>query len=126
MESDPERFFGAVERLKEQGFAVALDDVGTAFDSREIVERGRPDYLKLDVSLVRGIDRNLIQQELLGWLVKLAQKVGAEVIAEGIESREEAAVLVRAGTHYGQGHLFAMPGPPSANLPAGRVRKILA
>ena len=66
--------------------------------------------------MVRGIQSNLIKQEVLNGLVELSDEVGATVIAEGIESEEEAATLARAGAKYGQGYLYAVPSPPSSAL----------
>jgi EAL domain-containing protein (putative c-di-GMP-specific phosphodiesterase class I)/GGDEF domain-containing protein len=110
-DEDPEAFVSCLERLKELGFNVALDDVGTGYASQAILERLRPDYLKLDVSLVHNINEHLIKQELLQSLIRIAERIGAAVIAEGIETEEEAATLVQAGTQYGQGFLYALPVP---------------
>ncbi len=118
---DPESFVDTLQRLKACGFCVALDDIGTGFASQAILEQLRPDYLKLDVSLVRKIDQNLIKQELLQSLVRIANRMGASVIAEGVETEEEARALAEAGAHYGQGYLFAEPrariGEPGGRVP---------
>jgi EAL domain-containing protein (putative c-di-GMP-specific phosphodiesterase class I) len=106
--------------FRRHGFAVALDDVGTGTLSRETIERARPDYLKLDGSLVHGLDENLVQQEILSTLLRLARRIGAEVVAEGVERKEEAEALCRAGARFGQGWLFA---PPSGEERGKRVRK---
>ena len=63
----------------------------------------------LDVSLVRDIHDNLIQQELLLTLSRLAARIGAAVIAEGVESESEVAALIDGGAQYAQGYLFALP-----------------
>ena len=110
-DEDADAFISKLEHLKKVGFQVALDDVGTGFASQAILESVRPDYLKLDVSLVRNINDNLIKQELLHSLVRIAGRIDAAVIAEGIETEEEAATLLQAGTRYGQGYLFALPAP---------------
>jgi EAL domain-containing protein (putative c-di-GMP-specific phosphodiesterase class I) len=117
-DDDPEEFISCLERLKEAGFRVALDDVGTGYASQAILERLRPDYLKLDVSLVHNINEHLIKQELLQSLVRIAERIGAAVIAEGIETEEEATTLKAAGTQYGQGYFYALP-VPAGDLPAG-------
>jgi len=119
-DSDPDGFVKTLRGLKEQGFPVALDDVGTGFYSRSLIEQIRPDYLKLDESLVRNIHKNLIKQELLVSLIRLAREFGSAVIAEGVESEEEAAVLLEAGAGYGQGYHFAAPVPPSSPLWSAR------
>jgi EAL domain-containing protein (putative c-di-GMP-specific phosphodiesterase class I)/GGDEF domain-containing protein len=108
-EPDPDGFVETLWRLKEVGFGVAIDDMGTGFSGNAILERLRPDWLKLDVSLVRKIDESLIQQEILRTLVRIADRIGAAVIAEGIETEGEAGALAEAGARYGQGHLFAPP-----------------
>lgn len=113
-EQDPERFAAVLSNVKAQGYGVALDDVGTGFASQSILERIRPDYLKLDVSLVHEIDRQLIKQELLCSVVRIAEQIGAGVIAEGVERNEEAAVVREAGARFGQGRLFAAPAPAEA------------
>jgi EAL domain-containing protein (putative c-di-GMP-specific phosphodiesterase class I) len=110
-DEDPDAFISKLELLKEIGFQVALDDVGTGFASQAILESVRPDYLKLDVSLVRNINDHLIKQELLHSLIRIAERIGAAVIAEGVETEEEVATLLDAGTQYGQGYLFALPAP---------------
>jgi len=108
-DGDPESFVSTLTRLKRCGIGIAVDDIGTGFGSQEILEELRPDYLKLDGSLVRKINQNLIKQELLHSLVRIANRIGASVIAEGVETEEEALVLADAGAHYGQGFLFARP-----------------
>jgi EAL domain-containing protein (putative c-di-GMP-specific phosphodiesterase class I)/GGDEF domain-containing protein len=108
-ERDVELLIAAMEASGSQGFGVALDDVGTGMHTREIVERARPGYLKLDVSLVRGIDTNLIKRELTTTVVGIAGDYGARVVAEGIESEAEARTLVDAGAVLGQGFLFGGP-----------------
>ncbi len=108
-ESDPGPFVVALRGFKEDGFGLALDDVGTGRSGVAAVETLRPDYLKLDVSLVRNIHENLIQQDVLASLVKLADDIDAGLIAEGVEAQAEAATLAHAGARYAQGFLFAPP-----------------
>ena len=110
-DADPDRFAERLERLRHRGFSIALDDIGTGHVGHTVLERVRPDFLKLDRSLVREIDRNLIKQELLHSLVRIAGRIGADVIAEGVETEAEATTLKQAGTRYGQGFLFAEPAP---------------
>lgn len=110
-DGDPAAFAAAFSAAKSAGFDVALDDVGTGYASQAVLERVRPDYLKLDVSLVREIDRNFIKQELLHSLIRIANRMGASVIAEGVETEDEAGALLAAGATYGQGCLFARPTP---------------
>jgi EAL domain-containing protein (putative c-di-GMP-specific phosphodiesterase class I)/GGDEF domain-containing protein len=102
-------FCRGVERLRREGFGVAIDDVGTGRTEEAEIERLQPDYLKLDSSLVRNIHDNLIRQEVLVTLSRLAERLGSAVIAEGVETREEAAAVVECGARYAQGFFFAQP-----------------
>lgn len=108
-DADPDLFVASARRVREGGFGLALDDVGTGYATLGTLDRVRPDYLKMDVSLVRGIDENLIKQELLASLVQIARRMGAHVVAEGIETVGETKALRAAGARYGQGYLFARP-----------------
>lgn len=112
-DSEIDRFAEVMEKIKNQGFGVALDDVGTGYATLPTLEKVRPHYLKVDVSMVRDIHRNLIKQELLSSLVQIARRIEASVIAEGVECEEEAKALVDAGARYGQGFLFAEPSTDS-------------
>ena len=109
--------------LKRRGFQIAIDDIGTGYAGIQWIERLSPDYLKIDISLVRGIHANLIQQDLLASLVRIGRRVGASVIAEGIEEAAELEFLRSNGARYGQGYLFSaavpelVPGPMSLARP---------
>ncbi|MCZ6778585.1 MAG: EAL domain-containing protein [Acidobacteria bacterium] len=105
----PEELADALERLRGLGFRVSIDDIGTGAASFPFINRIKPDFTKLDVSLVRGIDRSLIQQEVLRSLIELCSKAEATVIAEGIETREELEVLREHGVQFGQGFYFSHP-----------------
>jgi EAL domain-containing protein (putative c-di-GMP-specific phosphodiesterase class I)/GGDEF domain-containing protein len=108
-DAEIDRFAAVVDRLQDQGVEVALDDVGTGYATLATLEKIRPRFLKLDTSIVHDIQHNLIKQELMSSLVQIAERLGATVIAEGVESREEAAVVREAGARYGQGYFFARP-----------------
>ena len=112
--ADPDDFAACLGRLKSHGFGIALDDIGTGYASQPVLDEVRPDYLKLDASLVRGIEENMIKQELISSLIRIAARIGASVIAEGVETQLEAQTLIDAGAQFGQGHLFAEPAPPGA------------
>ncbi len=105
----------ALRQLKREGFRIAIDDMGAGFSSLHSVVELEPDYMKFDVALVRNIDRSQIKRSLLETLVELASKIGAEVIAEGIESEPELLAVHRIGVGLGQGRHLA---PPTA-VPAG-------
>jgi EAL domain-containing protein (putative c-di-GMP-specific phosphodiesterase class I) len=108
---DFEAFGRGLEPLRRQGFLLAIDDVGTGYSSLQTLTEVQPEFIKVDLSLVKNIHRSLIKQELVHSLLQVGARIGAQVIAEGIEVEEEARALRRCGVRYGQGYLFARPGP---------------
>ncbi len=106
-------FREAKDYYKNLGFQIALDDTGVAYGSLEAVMELAPDYIKVDLSLVRGIDTDPPRQELLRALHAVAGKLGGQIIAEGIETREELETLQGLGIPYGQGYLFGRAAPLS-------------
>lgn len=104
-------FREARDYYKDIGFQVALDDTGVAYGSLEAVMELAPDFIKVDMSLVRGIDTDPPRQELLRALHAVAGKLGGQIIAEGIETSEELETLQRLGIPYGQGYLFGRAAP---------------
>jgi EAL domain-containing protein (putative c-di-GMP-specific phosphodiesterase class I) len=104
-------FREARDHYKDLGFKIALDDTGVAYGSLEAVMELAPDFIKVDLSLVRGIDTDPPRQELLRALHAVAGKLGGQIIAEGIETSEELATLQGLGIPYGQGYLFGRAAP---------------
>ncbi len=91
------------------GIRIAVDDAGAGYASLEAIMEITPDFLKADMRLVRGIDSDPPRQEVLRALNAVARRIGAEVIAEGIETEDELRVLRQLGIPYGQGYHFG-PG----------------
>jgi EAL domain-containing protein (putative c-di-GMP-specific phosphodiesterase class I) len=100
------------------GCGIALDDIGSGYSSLETALELAPDYLKIDMSLVRGIDDNPPKQELLRGLQGLAEKLKAEVIAEGIETEEELDVIRELGIKCGQGYAIGRGAPFAQAAPS--------
>jgi len=96
---------------RELGFQIALDDTGVGYGSLEAVMELAPDFIKVDLSLIRGIDTDPPRQELLRALHAVAGKLGGQIIAEGIETTEELETLQGLGIPYGQGYLFGRAAP---------------
>ena len=97
--------------LRAQGMALSIDDVGAGFSSlRHIVVTG-PDVIKIDRSIVSGLDHDPVLAKLVVSLVEFAHGCGVRVVAEGVETPAEHAMLRDAGVDYGQGWLFGRPGP---------------
>lgn len=103
----------ALQPLREQGVALAIDDAGAGFSSLQHIVRLRPDIIKLDMSLIRAIDREAPRRALASALVYFAADTGCTIVAEGIETEAERATLQGLGISLGQGYLFGRPGPAS-------------
>lgn len=119
-------FYRTLEHYRSQGFQVAIDDAGTGYSGLSRIANLRPDYIKADMSLVRGIDSNPVQRALVEVLVTLANKIGSAIIAEGIETETELSCLCSMGVHYGQGYYLARPASPKpqpVDISAHRTRR---
>lgn len=110
-------FEQAARAFRAEGLGIAVDDVGTGAAGAEALERLRPDWLKVDPGLIRGIHGSLIKQEILSTLVRQASRIGASLVAVGVETEDEAATAASAGVAFAQGFLFAVPAAREA-LPA--------
>jgi EAL domain-containing protein (putative c-di-GMP-specific phosphodiesterase class I)/CheY-like chemotaxis protein len=116
-EHEPIEDYDAVRSaLKRLGPRVmlAIDDAGSGFASLRHIFALQPDYVKLDIEWVRGIDRDPVRRALVSGLVYFASETGCELIAEGIETDEELAALRRLGIQLGQGYLLGRPEPAPA------------
>lgn len=101
----------ALGGLRRAGMRLAVDDAGAGFSSLAHVVRLRPDMIKLDMSLVRGVDRDPTRRALATALIRFANETGATIIAEGVETRSEVETLRSLGAGSGQGFFVAQPGP---------------
>jgi len=111
--------------FRDQGFLVALDDVGSGFSSLQSIAEIRPDYIKIDMSLVRGIHKDRVKTALMETFVTFSEKIGCEIIAEGVEEEGELAALANIGVHYGQGYFFGKPSSPKQVAPGETYLKTL-
>lgn len=107
---------GTQQVLRAAGYRVAIDDLGEGYASLSWLVRLVPDIAKLDLSLVRGIDQSRIKRDLVGAIVDVCHRVGTLVVAEGVETPDEAAVLRDLNCDLLQGHLFARPSPPFSDV----------
>lgn len=92
---------------------LAVDDAGAGFSSFRHILETRPDFVKLDIALVRGIERDPARQALIAGMEYFAVKTKCTLIAEGVETEAEAASLRSLGVWLGQGYLFGRPAPAS-------------
>lgn len=101
--------------LRGGGVRVAVDDAGAGFASLQHILRLQPDIIKLDIGLVRGIDRDPVKRALASSLVTFARDIGATLIAEGVETPDERRTLTDLDVPWGQGYLIGRPAPLPGN-----------
>jgi EAL domain-containing protein (putative c-di-GMP-specific phosphodiesterase class I) len=98
-----------VGQLREMGFRLAVDDLGAGYAGLASFARIEPDVVKLDMSLVRGVDVSPLKQSVVRSVVGLSAELGIDVISEGIELPAERDALAALGCHLFQGYLFGKP-----------------
>jgi EAL domain-containing protein (putative c-di-GMP-specific phosphodiesterase class I) len=97
------------------GFQIAIDDTGAGYASLQAVMELEPEYIKVDRAFCSGIDTDPARQAMLSALHSVAGKIGARIIAEGLDTLEELETLGRLGIPFGQGWLFGKPTPLRAD-----------
>ncbi len=112
----------ALAPLRAAGLRLAIDDAGAGFASMRHALLLEPDLLKLDISLVRGIDTDAAKRSLCQALTGFAHATGAMIVAEGVETQPEADAVRMLGVDLAQGYVFARPGPPDSLHPAAADR----
>ncbi len=105
-------FRTALAKLRAFGMLVAIDDIGLGYSNFRMIVDAQADYFKIDRYFVSGIERDPYRFAVLESVAKLAQKVDARVIAEGIETASELAYVLEAGIDLAQGFYFSEPLTP--------------
>lgn len=108
---DPAVLQPRVRSLQEAGIRIAIDDVGYGMSHLENLLMLNPQVMKVDKRLVLGLAGDEEMRQTLARLLKMADVLGAEVVAEGIEDADDYRILLEMGVRYGQGYLFGMPKP---------------
>ncbi len=109
---DYEELASVLEGHRSAGMRLAIDDVGAGYSSLRHILMTRPDVIKLDRSIVAGVGEDVVLAALVGSLAEFAHGLDATVVAEGVETPDDAAALGRLGVDLGQGWFFGRPGPP--------------
>jgi EAL domain-containing protein (putative c-di-GMP-specific phosphodiesterase class I) len=97
---------------RDAGFGVALDDVGAGYSSLTLLHQLRPDYIKLDMGLVRGVHTDGYKALIAQKIIEIARSAGSKTIAEGVENEGELAWLQANGADLVQGYLISRPSEP--------------
>ena len=102
-------FKKTLDHYLKQNYTVAIDDFGSAYAGLDRLCYIKPKYLKLDTSIIRGIDSDPLKHSLVKHIIMFCKEVNIKTIAEGIETKCEAEVLKEFGADYGQGYYYAKP-----------------
>jgi EAL domain-containing protein (putative c-di-GMP-specific phosphodiesterase class I) len=100
-----------IDALRAQGFRIAVDDLGAGYAGLTCVADLAPDVVKIDMSLVRGVDRDPTRRRLVRAITELCVELGICTVAEGVETAAERDALAAMGCDLMQGYLFARPAP---------------
>jgi len=114
---DTDHLLNILETYRDLGFMTAIDDFGAGYSGLELLARFQPDVIKLDMSLVRGVDRSTVKQKILRNLVNMLDDLGVRALCEGIETQAECDVVADMGVELVQGYLFAKPQIDALPIP---------
>ncbi|MHB1292727.1 MAG: EAL domain-containing protein [Sulfuricella sp.] len=115
----------AAKHYRAMGFEIAIDDLGEGFSSLRLWSELRPEYVKIDMHFIQGIDQDPLKHQFVSSIQQIAEKSGTRVVAEGIETEAELHVIKDIGITCGQGYYIARPsGQPVTALPAEVVKAL--
>lgn len=109
--TDKDHLRNILDYYRRAGFKVALDDVGAGYSSLNMLHELRPDVVKLDMEMTRGIDSEDYKGVVVAKLLEIARDLGIATVAEGVETRAELSWLAAHGATFAQGYLIAKPAP---------------
>lgn len=102
-------FKNTINHYKEQGYRIAIDDAGSCYSGLNLICDTVPHYLKLDITLIKNIHKDMIKYAMVKSLVEFANLTNIELIAEGVECEEELKALLKLGVHNAQGYFLRKP-----------------
>jgi EAL domain-containing protein (putative c-di-GMP-specific phosphodiesterase class I) len=114
---DVHDFEALTDYCRKKGFRVALDDVGSGYSSLNLIHRLRPDFIKLDMELIRGVDCDPYKATVARKIIEIANDLGVSTIAEGVETSGEMGWVRANGATFAQGWFISKPSnPPVRNV----------
>lgn len=107
-----------LSEMRSRGVMLAVDDLGAGYSNLKYIADLSPQIVKLDRGLIVNMQKGTRQHRLVRSIVRMCEDLGTRVVAEGIETIEEARAVIETGAHYGQGFYFAKPSfpPPPPNV----------
>ena len=122
--TDAEAFKNTIRHYRQEQFKIAIDDFGEGYSGVNRICAARPEYIKLDMELVRNVDKDSIKQAMVENMVRLCKGINIALIAEGIETEEELKELIRLEVPYGQGYYLMRPQKEMENIDDKKVNEI--
>lgn len=98
-----------LKEMRARGVSVAIDDVGEGYSSLNAIAELKPEFIKIDISIIRNVGKDGVKQNLVRLVAGLARNINSRLIGEGIETKEECDTLKSLGVDYGQGYFFVKP-----------------
>lgn len=98
-----------LDYYRNKGYSTALDDIGSGYANIEALLKLKPDYMKIDMDIVRDIHTDLENQRKLDAFILNGKKIGLTILAEGVETQDEFEFLKQKGVDLFQGYLFGRP-----------------
>jgi len=121
---DSNAFMGSVNHYRGQNYGIAIDDVGAGYSGLNTIANVRPNIMKLDMDLIRNIDKDETKQFLCKAMVDFSKSAGILLVAEGIETEEELKTLINLDVDLGQGFFLEIPRQTFSDLPPEKVEII--
>lgn len=115
--NDYKSFCRILDNYTSQGYKIAIDDTGSGYSGLRTLAEIRPTFIKVDMELVRDIDKNYLKQAMLKALYEFSISTNSKIIAEGIETQDELATLINMGIPYGQGFFLQTPQLEFSDIP---------
>jgi EAL domain-containing protein (putative c-di-GMP-specific phosphodiesterase class I) len=119
--ADADHLSRILSQYRDEGFRVALDDVGAGYSSLNMIHRLRPDFIKLDMDLIRGVHLDPYKALIARKILEISAGLGIATIVEGIEEEEELAWARSHGATYAQGYHIARPAAEPPSFAAART-----
>jgi EAL domain-containing protein (putative c-di-GMP-specific phosphodiesterase class I)/GGDEF domain-containing protein len=121
---DNDAFIGSIKHYRDQNYGIAIDDVGAGYSGLNTIANVRPNIMKLDMDLIRNIDKDETKQFLCKAMVDFGKNAGILLIAEGIETEEELKTLIKLNVDLGQGYFLEIPRQTFVNLTPEKIEMI--
>lgn len=102
-------FNNILEHYRKQDYKIAIDDVGAGYSGLRTIQEIEPNYIKIDMELIRDIDKDTFKEALIQAFLNFSHSTNIQLIAEGIETENELKKLIEIGVHYGQGYFLQRP-----------------